>query len=41
MYLIEAKKSPFSKITVIDINTEVKSSYGDTEVNASSLREKV
>jgi len=41
MYLMEAKKSPLSKITVIDLNTEVKSSYGDTEVNASSLREKV
>ena len=41
MYLMEAKKSPLSKITVIDLNTEVKSLYGDTEVNASSLREKV
>ena len=38
---MEAKKSPLSKITVIDLNTEVKSLYGDTEVNASNLREKV
>jgi len=41
MYLMEAKKIPLSKITVIDLNTEVKNLYGDTEVNASSLREKV
>ena len=41
MYLMEAKKSLLSKITIIDLNTEVKSAYGQTEVNANSLREKV
>jgi hypothetical protein len=41
MYLMEAKQSPLSKITVIDLNTEIKNLNGDTEVNASNLREKV
>ena len=41
MYLMEAKKSLLSKITVIDLNTEVKSAQGETDVNANNLREKV
>jgi hypothetical protein len=38
---MEAKKSLIFKITVVDINTEVKSAFGETVVNANSLREKV
>lgn len=41
MYLMEAKKSLLSKITVIDLNTEVKSALGETEASANNLREKV
>lgn len=40
MYLMEAKKSLLSKITVIDLNTEVKSAEGETEAIANNLREK-
>jgi hypothetical protein len=41
IYLMEGKKSLLSKITVVDLNTEVKSAYGEKEVNANCLREKV
>ena len=41
MYLIEAKKSMLSKITVVDLNTEIKNAFGETKVYANSLREKV
>ena len=38
---MEAKKSLLSKITVIDLNTEIKSALEQADANAENLREKV
>ncbi len=41
MYLMEAKKSLVSKITFIDLNTEMKSAMELKDVKALNLRKKV